>query len=79
VSKTQKGELGMNHRPDDRRDNAQKLQSMVQNTLENIDKAEESMAFTDSEEQLESIRQKNERRKECIESFRQEIKDESQS
>jgi len=79
VSKTQKGELGMNHRPDDRRDNAQKLQSMVQNTLENIDKAEESMAFTDSEEQLESIRQKNERRKESIESFRQEIKDESQS
>ncbi|GLI84714.1 small acid-soluble spore protein Tlp [Rossellomorea marisflavi] len=69
----------MNHRPDDRRDNAQKLQSMVQNTLENIDKAEESMAFTDSEEQLESIRQKNERRKESIESFRQEIKDESQS
>ena len=67
----------MNHRPDDRRDNAQKLQSMVQNTLENIDKAEESMAFTDSEEQLESIRQKNERRKESIESFRQEIKDES--
>ncbi|MEW4307024.1 small acid-soluble spore protein Tlp [Rossellomorea marisflavi] len=69
----------MNHRPDDRRDNAQKLQSMVQNTLENIDKAEESMAFTDSEEQLESIRQKNERRKDSIESFRQEIKDESQS
>ncbi|KQU60093.1 small, acid-soluble spore protein Tlp [Bacillus sp. Leaf406] len=69
----------MNHRPDDRRDNAQKLQSMVQNTLENIDNAEESMAFTDSEEQLESIRQKNERRKESIESFRQEIKDESQS
>lgn len=69
----------MNHRPDDRRDNAQKLQSMVQNTLENIDKAEESMAYTDSEEQLESIRQKNERRKESIESFRQEIKDESQS
>ncbi|MBV6685114.1 small acid-soluble spore protein Tlp [Rossellomorea sp. RS05] len=69
----------MNHRPDDRRDNAQKLQSMVQNTLENIDKAEESMAFTDSEEQLESIRQKNERRKESIESFRQEIKDESHS
>ncbi|MGX1264332.1 small acid-soluble spore protein (thioredoxin-like protein) [Rossellomorea marisflavi] len=68
----------MNHRPDDRRDNAQKLQSMVQNTLENIDKAEESMAYTDSEEQLESIRQKNERRKESIESFRQEIKDESQ-
>ncbi|KON91847.1 small acid-soluble spore protein Tlp [Rossellomorea marisflavi] len=69
----------MNHRPDDRRDNAQKLQSMVQNTLENIDKAEESMAYTDSEEQLESIRQKNERRKDSIESFRQEIKDESQS
>ncbi|MGG4547329.1 small acid-soluble spore protein Tlp [Rossellomorea marisflavi] len=67
----------MNHRPDDRRDNAQKLQGMVQNTMENIDKAEESMAFTDSEEQLESIRQKNERRKESIEAFRQEIKDES--
>ncbi|KHF29066.1 Small, acid-soluble spore protein Tlp [Anoxybacillus sp. BCO1] len=35
---------------DDRRDNVEKLQDMVQNTLENIEKAEETMAFASPEE-----------------------------
>jgi small acid-soluble spore protein (thioredoxin-like protein) len=36
------------------------------------------MAYTDSEEQLQSIQAKNERRRESIDSFRSEIKDEAQ-
>ncbi|WP_175989350.1 small acid-soluble spore protein Tlp [Bacillus sp. Marseille-Q1617] len=63
--------------PDDRSDNVEKLQGMVQHTIENMEKAEESMAFTDSEEQLQSIKAKNERRRESLEAFRSEIKDEA--
>lgn len=63
--------------PDDRSDNVEKLQGMVQHTIENMEKAEESMAFTDNEEQLQSIKAKNERRRESLAAFRNEIKDEA--
>ncbi|MBM7583894.1 small acid-soluble spore protein (thioredoxin-like protein) [Bacillus pakistanensis] len=64
-------------KPDDRSDNVEKLQSMVFHTIENMERAEESMAYTDSEEQLQSIQAKNERRRESIDAFRSEIKDEA--
>jgi small acid-soluble spore protein (thioredoxin-like protein) len=63
-------------KPDDRSDNVEKLQSMIHDTIENIEAAEESLAFTDSETQRKQIAAKNERRRESIESFRSEIKDE---
>ncbi|MBE3569556.1 MAG: small acid-soluble spore protein Tlp [Bacillales bacterium] len=68
-----------NHRPnpDDRSDNVEKLQNMIHHTIENMERAEESMAYTDSEEQLEKIKEKNERRRQSIEGFRNEIKDEA--
>jgi small acid-soluble spore protein (thioredoxin-like protein) len=63
-------------KPDDRSDNVEKLQSMIHDTIENIEAAEESLAFTDSETQRQQIKAKNERRRESIESYRAEIKDE---
>ncbi|MED0659976.1 small acid-soluble spore protein Tlp [Bacillus smithii] len=68
-----------NHRPnpDDRSDNVEKLQNMIHHTIENMERAEESMAYTDSEEQLKKIKEKNERRRQSIEGFRNEIKDEA--
>lgn len=63
--------------PDDRSDNVEKLQNMIHHTIENMERAEESMAYTDSEEQLEKIKEKNERRRQSIEGFRNEIKDEA--
>ncbi len=65
----------MKPKPDDRSDNVEKLQEMVHNTLENIEKAEESME-TASPEQRRQIEAKNERRRESIEAMREEIKDE---
>lgn len=65
--------------PDDRSDNVEKLQSMIQHTIGNMEAAEESLAFTDSEQQKQQIEAKNERRRESIESFRSEIKDEAQN
>jgi small acid-soluble spore protein (thioredoxin-like protein) len=64
-------------KPDDRSDNVEKLQSMIHDTIENIEAAEESLQFTDSSTQREQIEAKNERRRESIESFRSEIKDEN--
>ncbi|MDR4947464.1 small acid-soluble spore protein Tlp [Neobacillus cucumis] len=63
--------------PDDRSDNVEKLQSMIHNTIENIEAAEDSLACTDSETQKQQIQAKNERRRESIESFRAEVKDEA--
>jgi small acid-soluble spore protein (thioredoxin-like protein) len=63
--------------PDDRGDNVEKLQAMIQNTENNIEAAEESLALTDSEQQRQQIEEKNERRRESIDSFRSEIKDEA--
>ena len=63
---------------DDRRDNVEKLQDMVQNTLENIEKAKETMVFASPEER-EKIREKNERREQAIEAMRTEIKDEARA
>jgi small acid-soluble spore protein (thioredoxin-like protein) len=63
-------------KPDDRSDNVEKLQSMIHDTIENIEAAEESLEFTNSETQRQQIAAKNERRRESIESFRSEIKDE---
>ncbi|GIN21186.1 MAG TPA: small acid-soluble spore protein Tlp [Bacillus bacterium] len=63
-------------KPDDRSDNVEKLQEMVHNTIENMEKAEETMQFS-NEEQKSQIEQKNERRRESIRGMREEIKDEA--
>ncbi len=63
-------------KPDDRSDNVEKLQATVQNTLENIEAAEETLAFSNPEEKAK-IQAKNNRRKEAVEGLREEIKDEA--
>ncbi|SES77974.1 small acid-soluble spore protein (thioredoxin-like protein) [Oceanobacillus limi] len=66
-----------NHKPkpDDRSDNVEKLQDMVQDTIQNIEAAHETMQFASGEEK-EQIKAKNKRREEAIEGMRAEIKDE---
>lgn len=66
----------MRAKSDDRRDNAEKLKKMVQDTIENMHDAEASMEFTDSDQQKQQIQAKNERRSESIDAMRDEIKDE---
>jgi len=63
-------------KPDDRSDNVEKLQEMVHNTIENMEAAEESLQFANNETQRRQIEEKNKRRRESIESMREEIKDE---
>lgn len=64
-------------KPDNRKNNVERLQQMKENTEQNIEAAEETMANTnlkDSERQ--AIKAKNERRAESIAAFEAEIKDE---
>ncbi|GAB6180983.1 hypothetical protein JCM14036_23020 [Desulfotomaculum defluvii] len=64
-------------KPDDRSDNVEKLQEMVQNTIQNLEEAHETLQNDSlSQEQKQAIIAKNKRREESIESFRSEIKDE---
>ena len=63
-------------KPDDRSDNVEKLQSMVQNTIENIEESHETLAYASSEERA-NFEAKNHRREESIAAMREEIKDEA--
>ncbi|MFD2045755.1 small acid-soluble spore protein Tlp [Ornithinibacillus salinisoli] len=62
-------------KPDDRSDNVEKLQEMVQDTIQNLEAAHDTMQFATGEEK-EQIQAKNKRREEAIEGMRSEIKDE---
>lgn len=63
-------------KPDDRSDNVEKLQDMMKNTKENMEAAEEMMAYVDENER-KALKQKNARREESLSGFREEILDEA--
>jgi small acid-soluble spore protein (thioredoxin-like protein) len=62
-------------KPDDRSDNVEKLQDMVQDTIQNLEESHETMRYASGEDK-EQIKAKNKRREEAIEGMRDEIKDE---
>jgi small acid-soluble spore protein (thioredoxin-like protein) len=69
-------------KPDNRADNVENLQENVQNTIENL---EESKSYLNEhgdeipQDEAQQLKEKNQRREESIEGFRQEIKDEAQA
>lgn len=67
-------------KPDDRSDNVEKLQEMIQNTMENIRESRDYVKAHADEltpEERANIEQKNQRREESIEGFCSEIQDEN--
>ncbi|NMA65179.1 MAG: small acid-soluble spore protein Tlp [Clostridiaceae bacterium] len=64
-------------KPDDRRDNVERIQENINNTIENIEAAEDMLAKTDNPETRQQIQEKNERRKEALKGMREEIRDEA--
>lgn len=65
-------------KPDDRSDNVRKLQENVQNTIENLEEAHETLQNEDMpQEEREKIIAKNRRREESIQGMREEIRDEA--
>jgi small acid-soluble spore protein (thioredoxin-like protein) len=68
-------------KPDNRSDNVEHLQEHVQNTVDNFQEAEEYLdehADEISPEELDSITEKNQNRRQSISAFREEIKDEAE-
>lgn len=61
--------------PDDRSDNAQKIQNMINHTKENIKEAEASMKFGNEQDRQNALA-KNQRREEALSAFESELKDE---
>ncbi|MGI6422421.1 MAG: small acid-soluble spore protein Tlp [Syntrophomonadaceae bacterium] len=62
---------------DDRRDNVEKIQFNIDNTIQNMEMAEEMIAITDDEKTKKNLLAKNKRRQDALEGFRQEIQDEA--
>lgn len=62
-------------KPDDRSDNVEKLQAMIENTIDNMEEARTSRDDS-NKEQRDQIDEKNKRRLESIDAMRSEIKDE---
>ncbi len=67
----------MKHKPDDRRDNVEKIQASIDHTIKNMELAEEMIVLSDDEKTKKSLKAKNERREEALEGFRDEIRDEA--
>ena len=69
----------MKPKPDDRRDNARKIRNNIDNTIENIELAEEMIRTVDNQKTQRELQAKNDRRKEAVEGMRQELKDETKN
>ncbi|GIQ63215.1 small, acid-soluble spore protein Tlp [Paenibacillus cisolokensis] len=70
----------MTPKPDNREDNVERLQQAVQNTEENLHEAEDYLnEFADeiSSGERDAIQAKNERRKNSMQSMKNEIRDEA--
>jgi small acid-soluble spore protein (thioredoxin-like protein) len=66
----------MKSKPDDRSDNARKIQKNINTTMHNMELAEEMMSKTDNTQTKDALAAKNERRAEAIKGLREELKDE---
>lgn len=68
----------MKSKPDDRRDNVDRIQENIDNTIRNMNLADEVIEETDDEKIRKDLSAKNERREEALDSMRKEIKDEAE-
>lgn len=67
----------MKNKPDDRRDNVERIQKNIDNTIQNIEIAEDMIALSNSSKMKEDLKQKNQRREEALDDMRKEIRDEA--
>lgn len=64
-------------KPDDRRDNVEKIQYNINHTISNYRETKDMIQATDDEKMKEELIEKNKRRLESIKGMREEIKDEA--
>ena len=64
-------------KPDDRSDNAEKIEFNIGKTIQNMELAEEMIHKTDDDRMKRVLQEKNKRREDALEGMREEIKDEA--
>ncbi|HOP11878.1 MAG TPA: small acid-soluble spore protein Tlp [Oscillospiraceae bacterium] len=69
----------MKNKPDDRSDNAAKIQRNINHTLFNMEAARDMMAKTDNLNTKKELEEKNKRRETALKDMRKEIRDESKN
>lgn len=69
----------MKHNPDDRSDNAQRIQSNINFTIKNMEAAEDMINETPDDKAKKALADKNERRRQALEGMRREMKDETKN
>lgn len=67
----------MKSKPDDRRDNVDRIQNNISDTIKNIHRADEMIEETDDKNMKRTLNEKNHRREEALNDMREEIKDEA--
>ncbi|GAA0078620.1 small acid-soluble spore protein Tlp [Clostridium sp. CTA-5] len=67
----------MYNKPDDRRNNVDRIQHNISNTIQNIHRADEMIEKTDDEKMKKTLSDKNDRREQALNGMRAEIKDEA--
>ena len=65
------------NKPDDRSDNANKIQRNISNTIENFHLTNEAIENTDDPKIKKTLGEKNDRREEAINGMKSEMRDES--
>lgn len=68
----------MKPKPDDRRDNVDRIQYNIDKTIENTRLANEMIEITDDPKTKRDLKEKNERREDSLDAMRREIKDEAE-
>ncbi|NMA60259.1 MAG: small acid-soluble spore protein Tlp [Firmicutes bacterium] len=63
-------------KPDNRKDNVEKLREQIVDTIENIEESHDTLQRDLADEQKEEIRAKNRRREQAIADKRDELRDE---
>lgn len=66
----------MKNKPDNRKNNVARIQKNINHTIGNIEAAED-MARTSNDKTKEELKAKNAKRRDALEGFRSEIKDEA--
>lgn len=67
----------MRNKPDDRRDNVDRIQYNIDKTIQNCELADEMIAQTDDQNMKQTLEEKNKRRESALNNMRAEIKDEA--
>lgn len=67
----------MKNKPDDRRDNVDRIQYNIDKTIQNCELADEMIAETDDGNMKQTLEEKNKRRESALTNMREEIKDEA--